>query len=267
MVLSQRLGRRLCVKCKAPLPSGQMPSKEELIAMGFAEHMIPDLKPLGPVGCATCNANGYKGRLGFFELMEVTDEVAKAISAEVPEDQLRKVAIHEGMRPLRDAALLKVAEGITSLEEALRKTVITKESLPAYMVNPDLENYEDGDVIIREGNTDIDFFTLIRGSLLVVKGGRKIAEITEPGVYFGEMAALSGEFRSASVVSRGRSVVRRFPGDKLGEIVEKYPDVSKHLFKTMVSRLKHSNDMILKLVKEKKMYALKQQAQNQSRQA
>lgn len=265
MVLSQRLGRRLCVKCKAPLPADQMPSKEELIAMGFAESMIPDLKPMGPVGCSVCNANGYKGRLGFFELMEITDEVSKAISAEVPEDQLRKVAIHEGMRPLRDAALLKVAEGVTSIEEALRKTVITKESLPAYMINPDLENYEDGDVIVREGNTDIDFFTLVRGSVVVVKSGRRIAEISDPGAYFGEMAALSGEGRSASIVSRGRSVVRRFPGDKLGELIEKYPDVSKHLFKALVSRLQHSNDMILKLVREKKMYAL-QQAQQQAQQ-
>jgi len=177
----------------------------------------------------------------------MTDEVAKAVSAEVPEDQLRKVAIQEGMTPLRDAALNKVRQGITSIEEALRRTVAHKESLPAYLVNPDVEEYEDGDVIIREGNQDIDFFKLIRGGLTVVKSGKKIAELTEPGEYFGEMAAISGEQRTASIISQGRSTVKRFPGDKLDEIIEKYPDVSAHLFKTMTSRLLKSNQILVKL--------------------
>jgi type IV pilus assembly protein PilB len=179
--------------------------------------------------------------------MEITDEVAKAISAEVPEDQLRKVAVQEGMTPLREAALLKVRQGITSLDEALRRTVAHKESLPAYLVNPDVEEYEDGDVIIREGNTDIDFFKLIRGGLTVIKGGKKIAELTEPGEYFGEMAAISGEQRTASIISQGRSTVKRFPGNKIDEIIEKYPDVSAHLFRTMTSRLLKSNQILVKL--------------------
>jgi len=179
--------------------------------------------------------------------MEVTDEVAKAISAEVPEDQLRKISIQEGMTPLREAALLKVRQGITSIDEALRRTVAHKESLPAYLLNPDVEEYEDGDVIIREGNTDKDFFKLIRGALTVIKGGKKIAELTEPGEYFGEMAAISGEQRTATIVSQGRSTVKRFPGDKIEEVVEKYPEVSGHLFRTMTGRLKKTNQIIVKL--------------------
>jgi type IV pilus assembly protein PilB len=179
--------------------------------------------------------------------MEVTDEVAKAISAEVPEDQLRKISINEGMTPLRDAALEKVRQGITSIEEAERRTVAHEESLPAYLVNPDVEEYEDGDTIIREGNTDKDFFKLIRGALTVVKGGKKIAELTEPGEYFGEMAAISGEQRTASIISLGRCTIKRFPGDKIDEIIAKYPDVSNHLFKTMTSRLLKSNQIIVKL--------------------
>ena len=102
-------------------------------------------------------------------------------------------------------------------------------------------------MIIREGNTDIDFFKLIRGGLTVIKGGKKIAELTEPGEYFGEMAAISGEQRTASIVSQGRSTVKRFPGDKIDEIIEKYPDVSSHLFRTMTSRLQKSNQIIVKL--------------------
>jgi type IV pilus assembly protein PilB len=243
MVLSQRLGRRLCQKCKKVVEY----DPNELIRAGFREEDLEGLTVYGPAGCPDCNGLGYRGRVGFFELMEVTEDVAKAISAEVPEDQLRKIATQEGMTPLRQAALKKVKQGITSVEEALRRTVAHEESLPAYLVNPDVEEYEDGDVIIREGNRDIDFFKLIRGALTVVKGGKKIAELTEPGEYFGEMAAISGEQRTASIISQGRSTVKRFPGDKLDEIIHKYPDVSSHLFATMTSRLLKSNQIIVKL--------------------
>jgi type IV pilus assembly protein PilB len=243
MVLSQRLGRKLCNSCKKIVKY----EPAELIKIGFEEDEVNDLTIYGPNGCPECNGLGYKGRVGFFELMEVTDEVAKAISAEVPEDQLRKIAVQEGMTPLREAALKKVRVGITSVDEALRRTVAHRESLPAYLVNPDQENYEDGDTIIREGNKDIDFFKLIRGALTVVKGGKKIAELTEPGEYFGEMASITGEQRTASIISQGRSTIKRFPGDKLEEIIEKYPDVSSHLFKTMTRRLQKSNLIIVKL--------------------
>jgi len=243
MVLAQRLGRRLCGNCKKEVKH----NPEELVSMGFSEKEVDDLTIYGPTGCPECNGLGYKGRVGFFELMEVTDEVAKAISAEVPEDQLRKVSMQEGMTPLREAALQKVREGITSIEEAQRRTVAYKESLPAYLVNPDVEEYEDGDVIIRESNKDIDFFKLIRGGLTVVKGGKKIAELTEPGEFFGEMASISGEHRTASIISQGRSTIKRFPGDKIDEIIEKYPDVSAHLFRTMTSRLLKANQINVKL--------------------
>ena len=248
MVLSQRLGRRLCGECKKIVKH----KPEDLLSMGFGEDEVDTVETYGPGGCPTCNGLGYKGRVGFFELMEVTDEVAKAISAEVPEDQLRKIAVQEGMTPLREAALKKVREGITSIEEALRRTVAHKESLPAYLVNPDQEDYEDGDIIVREGNTDIDFFKLIMGSLTVIKGGKKIAELTEPGEYFGEMAAITGEQRTASIVSQGRCTVKRYPGDKLDEIIEKHPDVSNHLFKTMTVRLQKSNQIIVKLASSRR---------------
>ena len=243
MVLSQRLGRRLCGNCKKVVNY----DPAELVRMGFREDEVGELTLYGANGCPECGGLGYKGRVGFFELMEVTDEVAKAISAEVPEDQLRKIAVQEGMTPLRDAALQKVREGITSVDEALRRTVAHRESLPAYLVNPDQESYEDGDTIIREGNKDIDFFKLIRGALTVIKGGKKIAELTEPGEYFGEMAAITGEQRTASIISQGRSTVKRFPGDKIEEIIDKYPDVSRHLFRTMTRRLQKSNQIIVKL--------------------
>lgn len=246
MVLSQRLARKLCPICKVE-EKGHDP--EDLEKMGFSRDEIPSLKIYGPKGCSACN-KGYKGRVGLYELMEVTEEVAKAINAGVPEEQLRRVAMKEGMSTLREAGLEKIRQGITSVEEILKRTVITKEAMPAYLVNPDIERYEDQDVIIHEGNKDIDFFKLVQGGLIVLKQGKKIAEITQPGEYFGEMAAISGEPRSASIISKGRSVIKRFPGDKLPEIIEKYPEVAKHLFDTLVSRLGHANKMTVKLVNE-----------------
>ncbi len=249
MVLSQRLGRRLCGECKQEM---ERPPKEEMLGMGFTEEELgQDFTIYGPKGCSTCNGVGYKGRVGLFELMEVTDEVAKAINAEVPEDQLRKIAAQEGMVPLRRAGIHKVIEGVTSIEEVLRRTVVTEESLPAYLVHPDIEEYDDGDYIIRQNNKDIDFFKLVNGAVSVVKDGKKIAEITEPGEYFGEMSAISGEPRSASILSKGRSKIKRFPGDKLMEVIEKYPDVARHLFKTVVVRLNQANNIIVKLANDR----------------
>ncbi|MFP7753296.1 type IV-A pilus assembly ATPase PilB [Thermodesulfobacteriota bacterium B35] len=243
MVLSQRLGRRLCTKCKVPVTY----DREKLLSVGFREEELDDLNLYGPKGCPECNGLGYRGRVGFFELMEVTDEVAKAIQAEVSEEQLRKVAIQEGMYTLREAALQKAREGITSLDEVLRRTVIHEESLPAYLVNPDVEEYNDGEVIIQEGNKDKDFFKLVRGKVAVLRGGKKIAEITEPGEYFGEMAAIHQETRSASIVASGRCVIKRYPGDKLHELIEKYPEVSRQLFKTLVERLKKTDRIVVQL--------------------
>ncbi len=243
MVLSQRLGRRLCLKCRQPATY----SKKELLSAGFREEELDDLQLYKAKGCSECNGLGYKGRVGFFELMEVTDEVAKAIQAEVSEEQLRKIAVQEGMYTLREAALQKAREGITSLEEVLRRTVVHEDSLPAYLVNPDVEEYQDGDTIIQEGNKDKDFFKLVRGKVAVLRGGKKIAEITEPGEYFGEMAAILGEARTASIVAAGRCTIKRYPGDKLGELIEKYPDVSKHLFKTLVGRLQKTDRIVVQL--------------------
>ena len=249
MVLSQRLARRLCPECKQVVTGYHA---KELQSHGFSKEDVETVKIYGPKGCSHCNGTGYKGRVGLYELMEVTDDVGKAISAEVPEDQLRKVAVQEGMVTLRDAGLQKIRTSETSLDEVLKKTTITKEALPAYLINPDVEKYEDKDVIIREGNTDIDFFKLVQGGLYVVKGGKKIAEIVQPGDYFGEMSAITGEPRSASIISKGRSQIKRFPGDKLTEVIEKYPDVARHLFEMLAARLDSTDKRFVNMLKQMK---------------
>ncbi|ADW18952.1 cyclic nucleotide-binding protein [Desulfobulbus propionicus DSM 2032] len=249
MVLSQRLGRRLCQKCKIPAEY----DRHTLLSAGFKESELDDLKLFKAKGCPECNGLGYRGRVGFFELMEVTEAVAEAIQAEVSEEQLRKVAIQEGMYTLREAGLQKAREGVTSLEEVLKRTVAHEDSLPAYLVNPDVEEYEDGDVIIQEGNKDKDFFKLIRGKVAVLRSGKKIAEITEPGEYFGEMAAILEEPRSASIISVGRCTIKRYPGDKLNELIEKYPEVSRHLFRTLVERLQKTDRIVVQLASATKI--------------
>ncbi len=243
MILSQRLGRRLCSACKTP----KKYENSYLLSAGFHEDDLEDINLYTNKGCNDCNGLGYKGRVGFFELMEVTDEVGKAINAEVSEEQLRKIAVQEGMVPLRYAGLKKAMQGVTSVEEVLRRTVSHEDSLPAYLINPDIEEYQDGDIIIQEGNKDKDFFKLVRGKVAVLRGSKKIAEISEPGEYFGEMSTISGEARFASIVSSGRCTIKRYPGEKLMELIEKYPDVSRHLFKTLVGRLQKTDRIVVKL--------------------
>jgi len=249
MVLSQRLVRRLCPECKVPV-RGLDPG--ELEAMGFSVGEIPNLNIYEPEGCSKCNGSGYKGRIGLFELMEMTEEVGKIITAAAPEDQLRKVAMQEGMVTLRNSGLEKIRQGVTSIEEIAKRTIAPKMPMPEYLINSDIEKYEDKDVIFREGDMDSDFFMLVRGALIVVRNGKKIAEIARPGEYFGEMAALTDKPRTISVISRGKSAIRRFPGDKLLEIIEKNPDVAKHLFETMALSLNRSHEIIGKLINEKK---------------
>ena len=242
MVLSQRLIRKLCHKCKIPLTHKE---PVELEQIGFSKKEIPDLNIFTPKGCPECNNIGYKGRIGLFELMPVTEAVAKAIYATDPEDRLRHIARQEGMVTLREAGLEKIRQGVTSVEEVLKHTIATKEVLLSYLLNPEIKHYDDKDVIIREGTHDQDFFSLVQGTLVVKKKGGKIGEIMEPGEFFGEMASITGKPRSASIVSVGKSTIKRFPGDKLPEIIEQYPNISKELFEIIANRLGRANQQIV----------------------
>ncbi len=248
MVLSQRLVRRLCPQCKT-LEQGLNPA--ELVELGFSPHEVSDLKIYGPKGCPDCMGSGYKGRVGLFELMEVTENVANIISANVTEDQLRKTALLEGMVTLREAGLEKIRKGLTSIEEVLRRTNLTKGAIPAYIASPEVEEYDSKAVIFREGNRGSDFFKLVKGELIVVKEGKKIAEIVQPGDYFGEIAAITGKERSETVISKGKSVVERYPGDKLGEIVDKFPKITSKILEQMASRIDASTKIIVNLMNQK----------------
>jgi len=245
MVLSQRLARKLCPKCKV-LDKNFNPA--ELEDMGFSQDEISGLKIYGPGGCSECLGSGYKGRMGLYELMEVSDKISRVISAQVSEDQLRKTALLEGMVTLRDAGLEKIRQGVTSVEEILKRTTVTKGAIPAYLADPEVEQYENKAVIFREGNRGSDFFKLVKGELIVVRNGKKIAEIVQPGDYFGEISAITGKPRSETVMSRGNSIVQRFPGDKLPEVIEKYPEITKKILEVNADRLNYANNIIVNVM-------------------
>jgi type IV pilus assembly protein PilB len=116
LVIAQRLMRRLH-KCKQP---DDMP-KEALLQAGFAEDEVNDLKIYKPVGCADCHL-GYRGRTGVFEVMPITDSIARIILEEGNAMRIAQQAREEGVNDLRRSALNKVAEGVTDLIETNRVT-------------------------------------------------------------------------------------------------------------------------------------------------
>ncbi|MDR3039112.1 MAG: Flp pilus assembly complex ATPase component TadA, partial [Candidatus Adiutrix sp.] len=245
---AQRLLRRICGNCKQPMKP--LPANK-LVEAGFDRQEVGSIQLYEGKGCQTCKGSGYKGRLGAFEIMEMTGFLAEAIASKVPEGQLRKIALKEGMRTLRQDGLLKVAQGLTTLEQVLEKTVLPKESLPHYLLNPDELVFDNGDVIIKEGNTDTNFYKLIQGTLAVYKNQTQIAEISQVHSYFGEMSSLMGGVRTATIKSVGKSVVKVFPGDKLMEVIEGYPDISKVMLTSLVDRLSSINARLSDFMRDK----------------
>src|SRR5690554_1477798 len=117
LIIAQRLGRRLC-SCKQPM---DVP-KDVLLKEGFTQEQIDTGFTLyRPKGCDKCT-NGYKGRVGIYEVVKITEELASMIMEEASSIKIAKQAQAEGFRNLRQSALLKVMEGVTSLEEANRVT-------------------------------------------------------------------------------------------------------------------------------------------------
>jgi type IV pilus assembly protein PilB len=113
MITAQRLGRRLC-KCKKP---EDIPP-EALLRAGFTEEDLDgSWQPYGPVGCDVCKGTGYKGRVGVYQVLPITDEMRQVIMRNGNALDIAEQARKEGVRDLRQSGLLKVKAGITSLEE------------------------------------------------------------------------------------------------------------------------------------------------------
>jgi type IV pilus assembly protein PilB len=118
LIMAQRLARRLCNNCKKEV---DLPDEQKLKA-GFTEAQIKDgLKIYGPVGCDNCTS-GYKGRVGIYQVMPVSEEMGRIIMEGGNSLELEKQAKLEGVADLRESGLKKVAAGITSLNEIDRVT-------------------------------------------------------------------------------------------------------------------------------------------------
>ncbi len=116
-VVAQRLARVLCEQCKR----GFAAEPRELLEAGLPEWRVAEVRELfRPVGCSACANTGYRGRMGLYEVMPVTEEIERLTVDRASSDQIRAVAIDQGMLTLRDDGLEKAVHGLTSLEEIAR---------------------------------------------------------------------------------------------------------------------------------------------------
>jgi type IV pilus assembly protein PilB len=118
LITAQRLARRLCENCKA---LADYP-RDALLRAGFqAEALDGTWKPYRAVGCSSCN-NGYRGRVGVYQVMPITEAIQRIILAEGSAIDIAEQAKKEGVRDLRQAGLVKVRAGVTTLEEVISVT-------------------------------------------------------------------------------------------------------------------------------------------------
>jgi hypothetical protein len=121
LVQAQRLVRRICSKCRFDDTAG-VPSTM-LLAMGFERDQVGTFGVMKGKGCTACNGTGYKGQVGLFETLEVTEWIRDLIMAGAGAVEIRDKAIEEGMLTLRMSGLEKIRNGVTTVEEILRETV------------------------------------------------------------------------------------------------------------------------------------------------
>ena len=121
-VLAQRLVRVICPKCK----EAYVPPMDALKRLGVDAERRADIHLFRGQGCDACRKTGYKGRIGVFELMVVSERLRAMVVAGAPTEQLRDAAIEEGMRTLKHDAVQKVLEGVTTFEEMLRVVFVSE---------------------------------------------------------------------------------------------------------------------------------------------
>lgn len=117
-ILAQRLARKICEECKEP---DKVPV-QSLLDIGVNPDMANTIKVNKGKGCATCNGSGYKGRIALYEVMVMKDELKDFVLNGASTSELKREAIRLGMQTLRQSAINKIAEGVTTIEEALRVT-------------------------------------------------------------------------------------------------------------------------------------------------
>ena len=119
-IVAQRLTRRICAECRTE----EEVAPQVLIDAGFTPEEVRTVKVFKGAGCPACGNKGYKGRLGLYELLEITDEIRELILVGASALEIKKKAIEQGMIALRRSGLIKVMNGLTTLEEVFRETVL-----------------------------------------------------------------------------------------------------------------------------------------------
>ena len=120
LIQAQRLIRRICTNCKEEI---HVPI-DGLVEIGFSKEEASELRLFKGRGCKNCNGTGFKGRVGLYEVMEITEELRELIIIGASAMELRRKAIELGMITLRESGLCKLREGITTIEEVVKETVL-----------------------------------------------------------------------------------------------------------------------------------------------
>jgi type IV pilus assembly protein PilB len=121
LIQAQRLIRRICANCKFEVTD--IPSKT-LIEVGFTPDEVGSFKLYKGKGCGTCNGTGYKGRVGLYEVMEISEGIRDLIMVGATAVEIKRKALEEGMLTLRMSGLEKIKAGVTTIEEVLRETIL-----------------------------------------------------------------------------------------------------------------------------------------------
>ena len=120
LICAQRLVRRVCSECRTE----EEIAPQVLIDAGYSPEEAKTVKVYKGAGCALCQNRGYKGRVGLYEVMEINDEIRELVLVGASAVELKRKAIEQGMIGLRRSGLIKVSQGMTTLEEIMRETVL-----------------------------------------------------------------------------------------------------------------------------------------------
>jgi type IV pilus assembly protein PilB len=121
LIQAQRLVRRICNNCKEE--QRDVPTKT-LMEIGFSPDEVGAFKLHRGRGCGICNGTGYKGRVGLYEVMEISEGIRDLVMVGATAVEIKKKALEDGMLTLRMSGLEKIKGGVTSIEEVLRETVL-----------------------------------------------------------------------------------------------------------------------------------------------
>lgn len=119
LIVAQRLVRKICMDCREPIKV----HPQLLIDLGVSPDEVKSFPTFKGKGCPICNNTGYKGRIGLYEVMPMKEEIKELVLARASTSEIKKEAIRLGMKTLRQSGIIKIREGITTIEEVLRTTI------------------------------------------------------------------------------------------------------------------------------------------------